>query len=173
MWHGGFHRIAWAHDAGRLVGVPGVRGPGHGRLSSRLRQLLERPLRQAHHNRGRDAVLGVLLPGSAGLGGARASGYSGRGCHASAGTTRARPLFLERPPLFQVAYAFDYARFDTYEQMSRLLSPGALPHHRAARAKSAKSTITSGWPRGDCTAPPPDAAPSGLWGMQRRVSAPH
>lgn len=40
-----------------------------------------------------------------------------------AGYDKAKPLFLERPPLFQVMYASDYSKLTTYERVSRLVSP--------------------------------------------------
>ena len=40
-----------------------------------------------------------------------------------AGYEQAKPFFLAKSPLFQIAYAADYARLETYRQASRLIYP--------------------------------------------------
>lgn len=40
------------------------------------------------------------------------------------GYERAKELFRERPPMLQLAFAADYTRMETYQQVSRLILPG-------------------------------------------------
>lgn len=122
-WTGGFYRIAWAHEAGRLVVSPIFEDVKVAtRLSKYVESWNDRFVRltivegdteyavccyQDPLVTGEGPGMGIYKPGLP-----RIAGYD-----------QAKILFLERPPLFQVAFASDYARMDTYEQVSRLVSP--------------------------------------------------
>lgn len=121
-WVGGFHRIAWTHETGRLVVSPifedkkmAISLARHMELwNDRFTKLTiiedeknyaiccyEDPLVSQGESVG---ILRLNL--------LRIAGYD-----------QARPLFLERSPLFQVLYTSDYTRLETYEQVSRLVTP--------------------------------------------------
>lgn len=122
VWHGGFHRIAWAHDAGRLVVSPVFEDRDMaaflaGCVNSWNDRFAKLTIIEHETLYSVCCYQDPLVSGGSGMGIFRG------GLPRIGGYDQARPLFLEKPPLFQVAYAFDYTRFDTYEQMSRLLSP--------------------------------------------------
>lgn len=121
-WVSGFHRIAWTHETGRLVVSPifedkkkAISLARHMELwNDRFTKLTiieddtnyavccyEDPLVS------RGESVGVLR-----LNLLRIAGYD-----------QARSLFLEKSPLFQILYTSDYSRLETYEQVSRLVSP--------------------------------------------------
>ena len=121
-WRGGFNRIAWAHEAGRLVVSP--------IFEDRSVAVFLANCVDSWNDRFAKLTIiedknlySVCCYQDPLIYGGRNIGIYRSGLPRIGGYDLARPLFLERPPLFQIAYAMDYTRMDTYEQMSRLLSP--------------------------------------------------
>ena len=121
-WLGGFNRIAWAHETGRLVVSP--------IFEDRNLAVLLADYVDAWNDRftkltiiEEDSTYSVCCYQDPTVSMGETVGILRPGLLRIAGYDQARPLFLERPPLFQVAYAADYSRMETYEQVSRLLSP--------------------------------------------------
>lgn len=122
-WLSGFNRISWAHEAGRLVVAPVFEDYNMAvDVSRRINRWNDRfvKLTIIEHdteyavccyqdptvNRD-DKVIGMYRSGLP-----RIAGYD-----------QAKPFFLAKSPLFQIAYAADYARLETYRQASRLIYP--------------------------------------------------
>lgn len=121
-WRGGFNRIAWAHEAGRLVVSPIFEDRDTAvYLASCVDSWNDRFAKLTIIED--ENLYSVCCYQDPLVAGDRNIGIYRAGLPRIGGYDQARPLFLERPPLFQVAYAMDYTRMDTYEQMSRLLSP--------------------------------------------------
>lgn len=122
VWRGGFNRIAWAHEAGRLVVSPVFEDREMavflaGCVDSWIDRFAKLTVIEDEN------TYTVCCYQDPVVSGARSVGIYRPGLPRIGGYDHARPLFLERSPLFQIAYALDYTRMDTYEQMSRLLSP--------------------------------------------------
>ena len=122
VWRGGFNRIAWAHEAGRLVVSPVFEDREMavflaGCVDSWIDRFAKLTIIEDESSYTVCCYQDPVVSGSRSVGIYRAD------LPRIGGYDHARPLFLERAPLFQIAYAMDYTRMDTYEQMSRLLSP--------------------------------------------------
>ena len=122
-WMGGFYRIAWAHEAGRLVVSPVFEDLKTATgLSRHIESWNDRFVRMTIIESEKEyAVCCYQDPLVAGD--ASSVGVYKPGLPRISGYDQAKPLFLERPPMFQVAFASNYARMETYEQVSRLVSP--------------------------------------------------
>lgn len=122
-WYGDFNRISWAHEAGRLVVTPVFEDYEMAvRVSRRINRWNDRfvKLTIIEH----DAEYAVCCyqdptvdRDDVGMGMYRS------GLPRIAGYEQAKPFFLAKSPLFQIAYAADYARLETYRQASRLIYP--------------------------------------------------
>ena len=121
-WVANFHRIAWAREKRRLVvSIISEDEDGAISLARHINKWNDRFVKliiiegddeyavccYQDPMASRDQSIGLYRPRLP-----RTVGYE-----------QAKIFFKERPPLFQVAYASDYTRMETYRQVSRLVSP--------------------------------------------------
>lgn len=122
-WYGGFNRISWAHEAGRLVVAPVFEDYDMAvNVSERINRWNDRFVKLTIIESDTEyAVCCYQDPtvdrDDVGMGMYRS------GLPRIAGYEQAKQFFLAKSPLFQIAYAADYARLETYRQASRLIYP--------------------------------------------------
>ncbi len=121
-WTGGFPRIAWAQEKKRLV------------ISAIFENREAAEALAQHVNRWNDRFVKLIIIEDANeyavccyqdptALGEENTGVYRPGLPRISGYDQVKVLFKTRTPMFQVAYASDYTRMETYQQISRLVSP--------------------------------------------------